>query len=782
MTNLKVWQGDSYPLGATLTEEGVNFALFSENATGVDLCLFDHMAAPTETVRIRMTEHTDQVWHCFLPGLQAGQLYGYRVYGPYEPQQGHRFNDSKLLLDPYAKALTGLINWSDEMFGYVQDGGKNADLTRDYRDDAWGMPKCVVVDDSFDWEKTKRPNTPLAESIIYEVHVKGFSKLCPHIPEEIRGTYAALGTDFAIEYFKKLGVTAVELMPVHHFVNDQFLQDKGLTNYWGYNSIGYFAPHSAYASQGINGEQVREFKEMVKRLHAAGIEVILDVVYNHTGEGNHCGPTLSFRGVDNAAYYRLVQDDRRFYMDYTGTGNTLNMQHPRVLQLLMDSLRYWVLEMHVDGFRFDLASTLARELHAVSRLSAFFDCIHQDPVLSRVKLIAEPWDVGEGGYQVGNFPVLWAEWNGKYRDCVRSYWKGDMGQLGEFAYRLTGSSDLYEDDGRRPYASINLITAHDGFTLNDLVSYNEKHNEANGENSQDGHNDNRSWNCGHEGPTEDPEINKLRRRQLRNFLATLFFSQGVPMLCGGDEFARTQSGNNNAYCQDNEISWFNWDFTDDQKQLAEFTRKVIDLRRSHPVLRRPKFFQGRRIRGAGVKDIMWIDTEGSEMADEDWNSGYVRCLAMMLSGDTMDVRDRKGDPIRDDTFLLLFNAHHEPVTFTLPGKKDVSWEVCLDTRFESGTPDEAVSRSSGDDLECIERSMCVLRLVKGSQEEARHASWKHPQRGKPSAPPRPATPSRHDPVDPTTAATRQKRKDVVNPKISDLTQGASESDADPDFK
>ncbi len=779
MTNLKVWQGNPYPLGATLTEEGVNFALFSENATGVDLCLFDHMAAPSETVRIRMTEQTDQVWHCLLPGLKAGQLYGYRVYGPYEPQHGHRFNDSKLLLDPYAKAITGLINWSDEMFGYVQDEGKNADLTRDYRDDAWGMPKCVVVDETFDWENTKRPNIPLAESVIYEVHVKGFSKTCPEIPEKIRGTYAALGTDFAIEYFKKLGVTAVELMPVQHFVNDQFLQDKGLVNYWGYNSIGYFAPHSAYASKGISGEQVREFKEMVKRLHAGGIEVILDVVYNHTGEGNQNGPTLCFRGIDNAAYYRLMPDDRRFYMDYTGTGNTLNMQHPRVLQLLMDSLRYWVLEMHVDGFRFDLASTLAREAHAVSKLSAFFDCIHQDPVLSQVKLIAEPWDVGEGGYQVGNFPVLWAEWNGKYRDCVRAYWKGDMGQLGEFAYRLTGSSDLYEDDGRRPYASINLITTHDGFTLNDLVSYNDKHNEANGENSQDGHNDNRSWNCGHEGPTEDPEINALRRRQLRNLLATLFFSQGVPMLCGGDEFARTQHGNNNAYCQDNEISWFNWDQTPEQKELMEFTRRIIAMRRAHPVLRRPKFFQGRRIRGAGVKDIMWLDTEGCEMADDHWNSGYTRCLAMLLSGDTMDVRDRHGEVIRDDTFLVLFNAHHEPVSFTLSGKKDLSWEVCVNTQYESGLPSEAKSHASGDELECIGRSMCVLRLVKGSQEEARHSTWRHPQKGTPTPPPRPPTPSRHDVVDPTTAPPPPKEKAAKTPKISDLAQGAPDLGSNP---
>ncbi len=751
MTALKIWQGQPYPLGATVTPDGVNFALFTENATGVDLCLFDHIAAPAETLRIRMTEHTDQVWHCLVPGMQPGQLYGYRVYGPYEAEHGQRFNDSKLLLDPYAKALAGLINWSGEMFGYDQEAGKNADLTRDYRDDAWGIPKCVVVSDEFDWSGEKRPNTPLAESVIYEVHVKGFSKLCPQIPEELRGTYAGLGSKFAIEYFKNLGVTAVEVMPIHHFVNDQFLQDKGLSNYWGYNSIGFFAPHSAYSQAGITGEQVAEFKQMVKNLHAAGMEVILDVVYNHTGEGNQMGPTLSFRGIDNAAYYRLVPDDKRYYMDYTGTGNTLNMQHPRVLQLLMDSLRYWVTEMHVDGFRFDLAAALARELHEVSRLSAFFDCIHQDPVISRVKLIAEPWDVGEGGYQVGNFPALWAEWNGKYRDCVRAYWKGDQGTIGEFAYRLTGSSDLYEWSGKRPTASINLITAHDGFTLNDLVSYNDKHNEANGENNQDGHNDNRSWNCGAEGVTDDDEINALRRRQMRNMLATLFLSQGVPMLVGGDEFGRTQNGNNNAYCQDNEISWFSWEHADWQKQQIDFTRRLIQLRREHSVFRRPKFFLGRSIRGAGVKDIMWFDIDGTEMTDENWNSGYALCVGMMLSGDTMDVRDVRGEPMHDDTFLVLFNAFHEPITFVLVGKKDISWELFLDTRHEQSFLDQPTVLASGDDIELVGRSMCVLKLVKGSQEDARTASWKQTQKARPSAPPAPASPTKHDKVDPTVA-------------------------------
>ena len=515
MTTLKLRPGRPHPLGATVTPEGVNFALFSENATGVDLCLFDEPDSPVETLRVRLTDQSNHVWHCLVPGMQPGQLYGYRVYGPYEPKNGHRFNPSKLLLDPYAKAVTGLVNWSGEMFGYVQDGSEDADLRRDERDNAWCMPKSVVVSDEFDWGGDQRLEVPLAESVIYEVHVKGFSKLCPNIPEELRGTYAALGHDFAIDYFKKLGVTAIELLPVHQFVNDQFLEDKGLSNYWGYNSIGYFAPHSGYSGSGNLGGQVQEFKEMVKRLHAAGIEVILDVVYNHTGEGNHLGPTLSFRGVDNASYYRLVQNDRRYYMDYTGTGNTLNTQHPCVLQLLMDSLRYWATEMHVDGFRFDLASTLAREFHDVSRLSGFFDCIHQDPVISTVKLIAEPWDVGEGGYQVGNFPVIWAEWNGKYRDCLRAFWKGDVDHLGELAYRLTGSADLFEDDGRKPYASINFVTAHDGFTLHDTVAYNDKHNEANGENNMDGHNDNRSWNCGAEGPSEDEGENELRRRQIR---------------------------------------------------------------------------------------------------------------------------------------------------------------------------------------------------------------------------------------------------------------------------
>ncbi|HEX8296813.1 MAG TPA: glycogen debranching protein GlgX [Chthoniobacteraceae bacterium] len=709
MSHTKIWQGQPYPLGATVTKEGVNFALFSENATGVELCLFDSMDAPQESVRIRKKEHTDQVWHCFVPGMKAGQLYGYRVHGPYDPANGHRFNPAKLLIDPYAKAIAGEIVWGEEMFAYQQSGDKDADLTIDDRDDAFGIPKSVVVDDAFDWRGERRVNVPLHSAVIYEVHVKGFSKLCPHIPEEIRGTYAAIGSPFAIEYFKKLGVTSIELLPVHHFVNDHYLVNKGLSNYWGYNSIGYFAPHAPYSAGGVQGQQVREFKQMVKNLHAAGLEVILDVVYNHTAEGNHMGPTLCFRGVDNSAYYRTVADDRRFYMDYTGCGNSLNMMHPRVLQLIMDSLRYWVQEMHVDGFRFDLASTLARELHAVSRLSAFFDIIHQDPVLQTVKLIAEPWDVGDGGYQVGNFPVGWAEWNGKYRDCVRSYWKGDEGKLAEFAARITGSSDLYQWDGKRPYASINFIVAHDGFTLHDLVAYNEKHNELNQEGNNDGDSHSQSWNCGAEGPTDDEAINALRRKQRRNFLTTLVLSQGVPMLCGGDEFGRSQMGNNNAYCQDNEISWYPWTHFTTEDQLVDFTSKLIHFRRDHPIFRRPKFFQGRRIYGLGIKDIMWFDTLGEEMDEEDWTNGNARCLGLLLSGQSLDIEDERGRPIRDDTFLLLFNAWNEPLAFHLPGPKGGKWELVINTQDEDGfvTP---TLHEVGSDFPLGDRSTCVLKM------------------------------------------------------------------------
>ena len=723
MTSVKTWLGFPYPLGATWLGNGVNFALFSEAATSVDLCLFDKIDARQENVRIPVTEHTDQVWHVFLPDARPGQLYGFRVSGPYEPERGLRFNSSKLLLDPYAKAIAGEVNWADEMFGYVV-GGKDEDLTQDFRDDAWGVPKSVVIDNAFDWQGDRKPGTPLHSSVIYEVHVKGFSKLWPEIPEELRGTYAGVGSAAAIDYLTKLGVTAVELLPVHAHIDDKVLIDRGLKNYWGYNTIGFFAPHAAYSSSGQMGEQVSEFKSMVRSLHAAGIEVILDVVYNHTAEGNQLGPTLCFRGIDNAAYYRLRPDDPRLYLDFTGTGNTFNLLHPRTLQLVMDSLRYWVLEMHADGFRFDLASTLARDHEGVNKLHAFFEIIHQDPVLSQVKLIAEPWDVGEGGYQVGNFPVLWAEWNGKYRDTMRGFWKGDEGRIGEMAYRLTGSPDLYQHSGRRPYASINFVTAHDGFTLTDLVSYNKKHNELNGDKNSDGDNNNQSWNCGVEGPTDDPEINKLRERQRRNFLTTLFVSQGVAMLNGGDEWGRSQNGNNNAYCQDNEISWFNWERDEKHYRSLEFTRKLIQLRKDHPVFRRPKFFQGRRIRGSEIRDVMWFNAGGSEMSEKEWTSPFVRCLGMLLSGDTIDVLNFEGEPIRDETFLLLINAHYEPVPFVLPGQEHIEWQLILDTTHAEGFLTEGTKFASGDDLDLGGRATCLLKLISGAQAQAREESWK----------------------------------------------------------
>jgi len=723
MTSVKTWLGFPYPLGSTWLGNGVNFALFSEAATSVDLCLFDNIEARQENVRIPVTEHTDQVWHVFLPDARPGQLYGFRVSGPYEPERGLRFNSSKLLLDPYAKAIAGEVNWADEMFGYVV-GGEDEDLTQDFRDDAWGVPKSVVIDNAFDWQGDRKPGTPLHSSVIYEVHVKGFSKLWPEIPEELRGTYAGLGSAAAIDYLTKLGVTAVELLPVHAHIDDKVLIDRGLKNYWGYNTIGFFAPHAAYSSSGQMGEQVSEFKSMVRSLHAAGIEVILDVVYNHTAEGNQLGPTLCFRGIDNAAYYRLRPDDPRLYLDFTGTGNTFNLLHPRTLQLVMDSLRYWVLEMHADGFRFDLASTLARDHEGVNKLHAFFEIIHQDPVLSQVKLIAEPWDVGEGGYQVGNFPVLWAEWNGKYRDTMRGFWKGDEGRIGEMAYRLTGSPDLYQHSGRRPYASINFVTAHDGFTLTDLVSYNKKHNELNGDKNSDGDNNNQSWNCGVEGPTDDPEINKLRERQRRNFLTTLFVSQGVAMLNGGDEWGRSQNGNNNAYCQDNEISWFNWERDEKHYRSLEFTRKLIQLRKDHPVFRRPKFFQGRRIRGSEIRDVMWFNAGGSEMSEKEWTSPFVRCLGMLLSGDTIDVLNFEGEPIRDETFLLLINAHYEPVPFVLPGQEHIEWQLILDTTHAEGFLTEGTKFASGDDLDLGGRATCLLKLISGAQAQAREESWK----------------------------------------------------------
>src|SRR5579863_5447038 len=618
--------GKPYPQGATWDGTGANFSIYSEGATGVDLCLFDEpCGGQCRTIPIR--ESTGHVWHCYVPGVRLGQYYGFRIHGPYEPEKGHRFNPAKLLIDPYAKGLAGGVNWDAPVFGY-ELGNPDADLRPDQQDDACAVPKGVVIASDFDWGNDRPPLTPLHDSILYEVHVKGFTARHPQIPEELRGTYGGLTHPVIVDHLKKLGVTAVELMPVHAFLDDKQLLERGLKNYWGYNTINFFSPESRFSSTGDRGEQVGEFKSMVKSLHRAGIEVILDVVYNHTAEGNHFGPTLSFKGVDNATYYRLT-GDQRYYMDYTGTGNTLNVRHPQVLKLVMDSLRYWILEMHVDGFRFDLAAALARELHEVDRLSSFFDVINQDPVISQVKLIAEPWDVGEGGYQVGKFPVLWAEWNGKYRDTVRRYWKGDPGQLAEFGYRLTGSSDLYQRDGRHPTASINFVTAHDGFTLQDLVSYNDKHNEANGEDNRDGTNDNDSWNHGVEGPTEDSSIQDLRERQKRNFLATLLLSQGVPMLSGGDEIGRTQNGNNNGYAQDNETSWFDWNLDDRRRTLLEFVRNLIDLRKSHPNLHRRKFFQDRRIdpeaperqvNGGAEVDILWLRTDGKEMTQEEWRS------------------------------------------------------------------------------------------------------------------------------------------------------------------
>jgi glycogen operon protein len=702
---------------------GVNFALFSEHATGVELCLFDDREATEENLRIPITERTDQVWHVFLPDVRPGQLYGFRVSGPYDPEHGLRFNSSKLLLDPYAKAIAGEVNWSDEMFGYIV-GDKKEDLTQDFRDDAWGVPKSVVIDTAFDWRGDRRPGIPLHTSVIYEMHVKGFTKLWQKLPEKLRGTYAALGSAPAIDYLKKLSVTAIELLPVHTHIDDKVLVDRGLTNYWGYNTIGFFAPHAQYSSSGQLGEQVSEFKSMVRSLHAAGIEVILDVVYNHTAEGNQLGPTLCFRGIDNLAYYRLNLENPRFYLDFTGTGNTFNLLHPRALQLVTDSLRYWVEDMHVDGFRFDLAPALARNHEGVNRLHPFFQVIEQDPILSQVKLIAEPWDVGDGGYQVGNFPAPWSEWNGKYRDAVRSFWKGDERRVGEMGYRLAGSPDLYQHSGRRPYASINFVTSHDGFTLNDLVSYNEKHNELNGDGNRDGDNNNLSWNCGVEGPTDDPQINALRERQRRNFLMTLLLSQGVPMLCGGDEWGRTQMGNNNAYCQDNEISWFDWTRDEKQNEFLEFARKLISFRNAHPVFRRPKFFQRRRITGSEIRDVMWFNPGGSEMSEEEWASPFVRCVGMLLSGDTSDVVNFEGEPVRDDTFLLLINAHYEAIPFVLPGQENIEWQLILDTVNQNGFLTEPRDFASGDDVDLGGRACCLLQLVKGAQAQAREESWK----------------------------------------------------------
>jgi isoamylase len=669
---MPIWPGEPFPLGANFDGKGTNFSLFSEVATRVELCLYDGGGSET---RVNLPEVTALCWHGYLPGIRPGQSYGFRVHGPWSPDEGYWCNPNKLLLDPYAKAINGEWTWHESMFPYHfenPDGSKN-DL-----DSASHMPKSVVVDQKFDWEDDKSPRTPWHTTVVYETHVKGFTKRHPDLPEHVRGTYGGLAHPRAIDYLLKLGVTAVELLPVHQFVQDSLLLDRGLRNYWGYNSIGYFAPHNEYACSGTRGEQVKEFKGAVKALHRAGIEVILDVVYNHTAEGNHLGPILSFKGIDNGAYYRRVGDNRRYYMDYTGTGNTLNMMHPHVLQMLMDSLRYWVLDMHVDGFRFDLASALARELHDVDRLGSFFDLIQQDPVINRVKLIAEPWDVGEGGYQVGNFPPLWSEWNGKYRDSVRDFWRGSDQTLAEFGSRFTGSSDLYQGTARRPYASINFITAHDGFTLRDLASYDGKHNDANGEENRDGEDNNRSWNCGAEGPTDNPDVLRLRNRQMRNFLATLLLSQGVPMLYGGDELGRTQQGNNNAYCQDNELSWYDWDGAD--IGLLGFTRDLIKLRAEHPVFTRRRWFQGRPIRGEDVSDIGWFTPGGTEMSDQDWQAGFAKTLGVFLNGSAIRTMDERGRHVVDDSFYVMFNAHSEPVEFVLPESKwGEQWTIALDT-------------------------------------------------------------------------------------------------------
>jgi isoamylase len=700
-----VYPGSPYPLGATWDGNGVNFALFADNATAVELCLFKNDGYEPDSVRIKMRERTHQIWHAYVPDIGPGQLYGYRVHGPYEPEQGHRYNPNKVLIDPYAKAIAGTINWNDALFGY-QIGHADEDLSFSELDSAEFIPKSVVIDDNFDWSGDKLPKVPYHRSVIYETHVKGFTKLHPKIPKEIQGTYAALGHPVTIEYLKALGITAVELMPVHHFVSDRYLNEKGLSNYWGYNTIGYFAPDVRYCSSGTMGQQVKEFKQMVKELHKAGIEVILDVVYNHTAEGNEKGPTLSFKGIDNAAYYRLTDQNKRYYMDYTGTGNTLNANLPNVLRLMMDSLRYWIQQMHVDGFRFDLAATLARELHEVDRLSSFFDIIHQDPIISQVKLIAEPWDIGEGGYQVGNFPPGWSEWNGKYRDCVRDYWRGADSMLGEFAARFTGSPDLYQGDYRRPTASINFITAHDGFTLHDLVSYNEKHNEANGEDNKDGESHNRSWNCGAEGPTDDAEINALRARQKRNFLTTLFLSQGVPMIVAGDEIGRTQQGNNNAYCQDNEVSWVDWKNAD--SDLLQFTQKLIELRLNHPVFCRRRWFQGQPIRGVGVEDIAWFLPEGSEMTEEHWKNDFAKSLGVFLNGSSLHAVGAKGEQIRDDHFYVIFNAHYEPLDYRLPSAKYCEkWTKILDTS-ENFIDEKTEIYKAGEMIKVDARSILLL--------------------------------------------------------------------------
>ena len=702
---MRPWPGSAYPLGATYDGTGTNFALFSEVAERVELCLFDEAGVET---RVPLPERDAFVWHGYLPNIGPGQRYGFRVHGPYDPANGHRCNGSKLLLDPYAKAIDGDIDWAQACFSYTWG---DQDSFND-EDSAPHMSKSVVISPFFDWDNDRHPNTPYNQTVIYEAHVKGLTQTHPDIPEDVRGTYAAVAHPVMIEHYKRIGATAIELMPVHQFVHDSHLVDRGLKNYWGYNTIGFFAPHHDYASSGSRGHQVQEFKAMVKALHAEGLEVILDVVYNHTAEGNQLGPTLSFRGIDNANYYRLVDDDKAHYYDTTGTGNTLLMKSPHVLQLIMDSLRYWVTEMHVDGFRFDLASSLARQFHEVDRLSAFFDLVHQDPVVSQTKLIAEPWDIGYDGYNVGGFPPLWTEWNGKYRDTVRDYWRGEPATLAEFASRLTGSADLYENDGRRPYASINFVTAHDGFTMHDLVSYNEKHNEANGEGGNDGESHNSSWNCGVEGPTDDLEIIALREQQKRNFLATLFLSQGVPMVLHGDELGRTQGGNNNVYAQDSEIAWIDWDAARDHEVLTDFVARLAKLRHDHPVFRRRRHFRGRPVRGGTIEDIGWYTPAGEEMGDEDWESGYAQSVTVFLNGEGIREPDTRGERVVDDSFFLLFNGHHEPMDFTLPdlgaGER---WQVEIDTAAPLLADVEDRSLKPGEPFPVEGRSVQVLRKV-----------------------------------------------------------------------
>ncbi len=705
----KILPGKPYPLGATYDGKGINFAVFSENATGVTLCLFNEPADGRNHLEIKLREVTDYVWHIYVPGLQAGQQYGYLVDGQYRPEDGKRFNSGKLLIDPYAKAIGGSVRVVDEMFDYspaYQEG--KGEFKKDDTDTTGITNKSIVIDPEFDWEGVRKPEIPMHDSVIYELHVKGFTALHPDIPEEERGTYKGLAHPKVINYLKELGITAIELMPVHHFLHRKFLLENGLSNYWGYDSIGFFAPHAEYSAAGMQGEQVNEFKEMVKAYHRQGLEVILDVVYNHTGEGNHLGPTLSFRGIDNQHYYRLDPQDSLRCTDYTGTGNTLNMLSSRALQLVMDSLRYWATDMQVDGFRFDLASALARGLYDVGKLSAFFDTIHQDPVISQLKLIAEPWDLGEGGYQVGNFPVLWAEWNGKYRDSVRKFWRGDESQVMELAYRLSGSSDLYEDNGKLPSSSINLITAHDGFTLHDLVSFNRKHNKLNGEQNRDGEEHNLSWNSGVEGETDDPDIIALREKRKRSFLATLLLSQGVPMISHGDEYGRTQQGNNNVYCQDNELAWMDWDLNERQERFWAFTKRMIALRKAYPITHRRRYFKNRPIQGEGIKDIRWLNTRGEDMSKKEWETGFIRCMGMLLDGTLMEEMDESGNSLQNDILLVLFNSYWEPVSFRLPNHlKGVRWEVLVDTENNNNPFEPPVVEST---YNIQARSMVLLKM------------------------------------------------------------------------